>query len=168
MTMGTDQFHLSRNDFHVAASETFKALIEDTDFADVTLVCDDDKQISAHKVILSANSMFFRKVLSRNHHQHPLIYLASIKFSDLQSLVRFMYLGEVNIQEKDLKSFLDASETLKIEGLSSYHKMFQSVSQASKEPEETVQMEADNVVTVEEALNEESDKSNVTTKQIPA
>ena len=129
--MVCEQFHLSRNDFHVSAAGTFKTLIEDKSFVDVTLVCEDDKQLAAHKVILSANSIFFKNVLTNNHHQHPLIYLSGIKFCDLQSLVKFMYLGEVSIQEKNLQSFLLASETLKIEGLSSYYKMFTSVTKAN-------------------------------------
>ena len=131
--MTNDKFNLSRNDFHISAAGTFKTLLEDTNFVDVTLACDDDKQLTAHKVILSANSHFFRKVLVKNQHQHPLIYLSRIKISDLQALIRFMYLGEVNIEEKDLQSFLLTSETLKIEGLSSYYKMFKSVTQMNTE-----------------------------------
>ena len=129
--MVCEQFHLSRNDFHVSAAGTFKTLIKDKSFVDVTLVCEDDKQMVAHKVILSANSIFFKNILTNNHHQHPLIYLSGIFFCDLQSLVKFMYLGEVSIQEKDLKTFLLASEMLKIEGLSSYFKMFTSVTQSN-------------------------------------
>ena len=143
-----EQFHLSRNDFHVTATGTFKTLIDDKNFVDVTLVCEDDKQLTAHKVILSANSIFFKNILTNNHHQHPLIYLSGIKFCDLQSLVKFMYLGEVSIQEKDLKAFLFASEMLKIEGLSSYFKMFTSVSQNNSV------IEAEN--SVEETTNKET------------
>lgn len=163
--MSRDKFHLSRSDFYATATETFKTLQEDTDFIDVTLVCDGDNQVSAHKVILSANSTFFRKVLTSNHHQHPLIYIAGIKLSDLRSLLRFMYTGEVSIEEKDLQSFLHASETLKIEGLSSYNKVFQSVSQSSelakkREHHEFVLMEEDNVATFEEAVYENYCQSN--------
>ena len=74
--MSADQFHLSRNDFHLSAAGTFKSFLEETSFVDVTLACEDDKQIMAHKVILSANSEFFKNVLVKNIHQHPLIYLS--------------------------------------------------------------------------------------------
>ena len=48
---------------------------EEGHFTDVTLVCEGDKQVSAHKVILSAASPFFKQILIKNPHQHPLIYL---------------------------------------------------------------------------------------------
>ena len=40
--------------FETQTKNVFNNLISDTDFLDVTLVTDDDKQIKAHKVILSA------------------------------------------------------------------------------------------------------------------
>ena len=49
----------------------------------ITLACD-DSQLQAHKVILSACSLFFRKILKQNPHQHPLLYLKGVKFSELQ------------------------------------------------------------------------------------
>ena len=55
-------------------SGAFRELREDKDFFDVTLACDDE-QLQAHKVILSACSPFFRTVLRRNRHEHPLLYL---------------------------------------------------------------------------------------------
>ena len=42
-------------------------LRKDTDFLDVTLVCEDYQQIGAHKVILAAVSLFFQNRLMKNH-----------------------------------------------------------------------------------------------------
>ena len=42
------------------------------DFSDATLVCEDN-QIEAHKVFLAAGSSFFKKILEKNPHPHPLI-----------------------------------------------------------------------------------------------
>ena len=125
--MENEHFNLSHNNFHVSAARTFKSLVDDEHFIDVTLACDDGRQISAHKVILSTNSSFFQDILTKNNHQHPLIYLFGVNFSDLQSIVRFMYLGEVNIQENNLQSFLSLSEKLNIEGLSNFCKMLKTV-----------------------------------------
>jgi hypothetical protein len=61
--MHQEKFHIAWENFQVTACKTFNNLFEDEDFTDVTLVCDDDKQIKAHKVILSASSSFFRKIL---------------------------------------------------------------------------------------------------------
>ena len=97
-------------------SGAFRELREDKDFFDVTLACDKE-QLQAHKVILSACSPFFRTVLRKNPHSHPLLYLKGIKHSDLLSVLNFMYHGEVNIAQADLNSFLSAAEELQVKGL---------------------------------------------------
>ena len=71
--MSSEKFCLRWNDFESNISLAFRELRDDNDFFDVTLACDDE-QIQAHKMILSACSPFFRKILRRNVHQHPLLY----------------------------------------------------------------------------------------------
>jgi len=73
--------------------------------------------MQAHKVILSACSPFFRNILRRNQHQHPLLYLKGVKYTDLQSVLNFMYHGEVNVAQEDLNSFLAVAEDLRVKGL---------------------------------------------------
>jgi len=114
--MANEKFCLRWNDFENNISNAFKELRDDKDFFDITLACDDD-QMQAHKVILSACSPFFRNILRRNHHQHPLLYLKGVKYSDLQSVLNFMYHGEVNIAQDELNSFLAVAEDLKVKGL---------------------------------------------------
>jgi hypothetical protein len=114
--MGTDKFCLRWNDFESNISTAFRELRDDKDFFDVTLACDDE-QIQVHKVIISACSPFFRNVLRRNSHQHPLLYLKDVKFTDLQAVLNFMYHGEVNVAQEDLNSFLAVAEDLKVKGL---------------------------------------------------
>jgi len=104
------------NDFESNISVAFRELREDKDFFDVTLACDDD-QIQAHKVILSACSPFFRQILKRNRHEHPLLYLKGVKYVDLMSVLNFMYHGEVNVAQDELNSFLAIAEDLKVKGL---------------------------------------------------
>ena len=93
----SEHFNLAWNQFENCAGLTFKNLLSDEDFADVTLACEGDKQLTAHKVILSSCSPFFRKVLLKNKHQHPLLYLKGVKFTDLQLIVKFIYLGQIEI-----------------------------------------------------------------------
>jgi len=112
----SEKFCLRWNDFETNISKAFKDIREEKDFFDVTLACDDD-QISAHKVILSACSPFFRTILKRNKHEHPLLYLKDVKFSDLQAVLNFMYHGEVNVAQEDLNTFLAVAEDLKVKGL---------------------------------------------------
>ena len=115
--MSLEKFNLAWDKFKVATCTTFNNLFEDQDFTDVTLVCDDDKQIKAHKVILSSSSSFLRKILLKNPHQHPILYLKGIGYSDLQAVVRFLYFGEAEVAQDNLESFLAAAKELEIEGL---------------------------------------------------
>jgi len=114
--MASEKFCLRWNDFESNISGAFRELREDKDFFDVTLACDDE-QLQAHKVILSACSPFFRTVLRRNRHEHPLLYLKGVKYADLVSVLNFMYHGEVNVAQEELNSFLAVAEDLKVKGL---------------------------------------------------
>ena len=114
--MASEKFCLRWNDFESNISVAFRELRNDSDFFDVTLACDDE-QIQAHKVILSACSPFFRTVLRRNPHAHPLLYLKGVKYSDLQAVLNFMYTGEVNLAQEELSSFLEVAEELRVKGL---------------------------------------------------
>ena len=112
----SEKFCLRWNDFESNISVAFRELREEKDFFDVTLACD-DSQIQAHKVILSACSPFFRNVLRRNPHQHPLLYLKGVKYTELLSVLNFMYMGEVNVAQEELNSFLAVAEDLRVKGL---------------------------------------------------
>jgi len=114
--MGSEKFCLRWNDFETNISVAFRELREEKDFFDVTLACD-DSQVQAHKVILSACSPFFRNVLRRNPHQHPLLYLKGVKYKELLSVLNFMYMGEVNVAQEELNSFLAVAEDLRVKGL---------------------------------------------------
>jgi len=99
-----------------AQSRQFKELRENDDFFDVTLAFEQD-QIKAHKMILSSFSPFFKTMLKRHHHEHPLIYLKGIKFSDAVHVINFMYYGEVEVVEANIDSFLSVAKELQVKGL---------------------------------------------------
>ena len=112
----TEKFCLRWNDFETNISSAFCDLKEEKDFSDVTLVCA-DQQVEAHRVILAACSPFFKKVLRKVQHSHPLIYMKGIKISELEAVLSFVYRGEVNVAEADLKNFLAVDEELEVKGL---------------------------------------------------
>ena len=112
----SDKFCLKWSDFQASISQSFYELREEKELFDVTLACEDE-QIQAHKTVLSACSPFFKSVLKKNPHQHPLLYLKGIKYSDLLPILDFMYQGEVNIEQEHLNSFLEVADELKIKGL---------------------------------------------------
>ena len=51
------------------------------------------------------------------YHPHPLLYLKDIGLTDLESLMDFIYDGEVNIEAGRLDSFLAAAKELEVKGL---------------------------------------------------
>jgi len=114
--MSTEKFCLRWNDFETNISSAFKDIRDEKEFFDVTVACEDE-QLQAHKVILSACSPFFKNVLRRNQHQHPLLYLKGVSFRDMEAVLNFMYHGEVNVAQDDLNSFLQVAEDLKVKGL---------------------------------------------------
>ena len=113
----SEQFCLKWNDFQKSISSFFHGFRDDTDFSDVTLVCEGDVQVQAHKVILSACSPFFLNILKKNKHSHPMIYMRGIKTNDLMAIVDFIYHGEANIYQEDVDEFLALAEDLQLKGL---------------------------------------------------
>ena len=72
---------------------------ENSEFFDVTLCCDNGIDIiPAHKVILAACSPLFQNILScQEIQQNTFLYLKGIHVKELQTLLDFIYLGEVNV-----------------------------------------------------------------------
>ena len=112
----SEKFCLRWNDFERNISSAFYDFKEEKDFADVTLACADG-QVESHKVILAASSPFFKRILKKNPHSHPLIYLKGIKLSDVEAVLNYMYHGEVNVEEANLNTFLMVTEELEVKGL---------------------------------------------------
>ena len=110
MSGGAENFCLKWQHFEANLSSAFQELRTEADFFDVTLVCGDGQHIEAHKVVLSACSVFFRDLLRKIKHPQPLLFLKGVKFSEIVSILNFMYEGEVTVVQDDLNSFLSVAE----------------------------------------------------------
>ena len=115
----SEKFFLKWNDFHSNISKSFTQLRHEDDFYDVTLVSDDQDQISAHKVVLSACSEYFKNILKKNKHPNPLLCLEGINSIELKIILDYLYNGEVNIFKENLDRFLNIAERFKLEGFMS-------------------------------------------------
>jgi hypothetical protein len=136
MTSSSEKFCLKWNDFEKNIVGSFSELRRDTDFSDVTLVCEEDQHIEAHRIILTACSPFFSTVLKRNKHSHPMIYMRGLKAKDLKAVVDFIYFGEANIYQEDLDGFLALAEELQLKGLSgTENKPIDTVEEPMQKPE---------------------------------
>ncbi|XP_040580711.1 uncharacterized protein [Lepeophtheirus salmonis] len=112
----TETLCLRWNEFESNIKQGFSQLRDDEDFFDVTLACG-SRQIKAHKVILSTCSSFFRSLIKSVPHEHPLLYLRGVDFNHLESVLSFMYNGEVRVEQKELNDFLSVAQELRVNGL---------------------------------------------------
>ena len=64
----SDKLCLKWNDFDSNVCKSFGKLRNEEYLHDVTLVGDDHTQLSAHKLVLSACSEYFKEVFKRNKH----------------------------------------------------------------------------------------------------
>lgn len=97
-------------------TNVFDQLLHSESFVDVTLACD-GKSIKAHKMVLSACSPYFQSLFFENPCQHPIVILRDVKWSELKSVVEFMYKGEINLAHDEIGPLLNVAEMLKIRGL---------------------------------------------------
>ena len=97
-----DKFSLKWNDFQANLASSFSKLRAERDFFDVTLVSDDEVHVSAHKVVLSASSDFFKNILKKSLHSNPLLYLSGVKSKELTFVMDYIYEGEVQLFQNDL------------------------------------------------------------------
>ena len=117
LKMASEKFCLKWNDFQNNITSSFANLKSDTDFSDVTLVCEDGQQLEAHKAILATSSPFFNKLLKKNKHPHPLIIMRGVNYDDLSAIIDFLYVGEANVYQENLENFLSFAEDLQLKRL---------------------------------------------------
>ena len=116
----SEKFCLKWNDFYSNVSKSFGLFRNEDYLHDVTLVSDDHKEITAHKLVLSACSEYFKNIFklhSNKPNVHPLICLDGITSNDLLSIMDYIYNGEVQIFQDNLDRFLTVAQRLKLEGL---------------------------------------------------
>ena len=115
--MNSEKFCLKWNDFQPTVSRSLANFRKEEDLFDITLVSDDEIQLPAHKLVLSACSSFFKGILRKNSHTNPLIYLCGVDSQNLGFILDYIYQGEVQIYQEQLDPFLNIAQKLKIEGL---------------------------------------------------
>ena len=115
--MTQELYHLTWNTFLPHLDCTFRDLVTERHFADVTLVSDDQIQIPAHKIVLSTSSPVLKKLLLDNPHPHPMIYLSGVKHKQLESILQWMYLGETNVYKDNIDEFVEIGKYLEVKEL---------------------------------------------------
>jgi hypothetical protein len=116
--MGQKTIFITWKTFPTHLASTFQDLIKEGHFADVTLVSDEQVQIPAHKIVLSACSPVLKNLLLNNPHSHPLLYMRGVQQQELQSILQFMYLGKATIYKDRIDEFMDIAIDLEVKELS--------------------------------------------------
>lgn len=109
-------FRLKWNDFTDNVMSTMSDIRHDEDFFDVTIAID-GRQLRAHKLILSACSAFFRKLLRTNPAPNPVLVLWDVSYDDMLNILDFMYNGEVHVKQANIQNFLAVAEKFRVRGL---------------------------------------------------
>ena len=87
-------------------------------FTDVTLISDDQLPFRAHRNILAACSTVMNSMLQfGGPTPNPIIYLRGINHRELESLLQFIYEGQVTLSQNRVQEFLSIAKGLNIKGL---------------------------------------------------
>ncbi|XP_050352948.1 protein abrupt-like isoform X1 [Nymphalis io] len=114
--MATQRFCLRWNNHQTNMLSVFDQLLHAETFTDVTLAVE-GQLLKAHKMVLSACSPYFQALFVNHQEKHPIVILKDVPYSDMKSLLDFMYRGEVSVDQERLTAFLKVAESLRIKGL---------------------------------------------------
>ena len=111
------KFQVDKVEFEQERTKVFQSLLNQFSLTDVTLVNDEDLEISAHKIILSSVSPVLRRIFERRPKDQPILFLRGVKSDHLKALVDYIYTGEASIDVNNLNEFIQVGKDLKIVGL---------------------------------------------------
>ena len=112
--MHPEKYSLTWHTYSDHLKSMMKELMINEDFSDVTLVTEDKKQIKAHINILSACSPVFKDILKKEKNSSTVMYLRGIQFSEMESIMQYIYLGEATFYEERMDEFLAVAKLLQI------------------------------------------------------
>ena len=113
--MSKGNYNLNWETFPDHLTQTVSLLRDNSNFADVTVLCDDLQEVKAHRFILSACSNVFRKIFENNI--NPCIYLKGVKYEVMNALLDFMYNGQTVVEEENLSELLSVAKDLDVKEL---------------------------------------------------
>ncbi|KAG7176294.1 Longitudinals lacking protein-like 11 [Homarus americanus] len=107
---------LKWNNHKITFFEILRVLREKANFTDATIAVE-GKFYPVHKLVMSTCSEYFSEIFERTPCKSPVIVLKDVRSQDMDALLDYMYLGEVNVNQNDLASLLKTAECLRIKGL---------------------------------------------------
>ena len=117
--MDQEKHTLTWHTYSEHLQRTMREMMVTNNFTDVTLVTDDKKLFKAHRSILVACSPVLKDILQiQNQNNHPVIYLRGIEYSEIESIMQFIYLGETKVCKERMKELIKVAKNLEITQLS--------------------------------------------------
>jgi len=115
-----ENFLLKWNDHSTSILSATSLLFQSSGLTDVTIGTI-DQSFRAHKLVLSICSSTFSKLFATDgalsSQQNPFIYMQDVPSKHIDILLRYMYEGEVSVEEADLAPLLTSARGLGIKGL---------------------------------------------------
>ena len=115
--MHQEKYSLTWHTYSEHLKNMMKELMMNEDFSDITLITEDKKQIKANINILSACSPFFKDILKKEKYSSTIMYLKGVQYSEMESIIQFIYLGEATFNVERMDKFLTAAKSLEIKEL---------------------------------------------------
>ena len=115
--MHQSKYSLTWDSYSDHLNNMMKDLMLNEDFSNVTLVTEDKKHIKANIHILSSCSPVFQDILKKEHKSSPTIFLRGIQYSEMESIIQFIYLGEATFYEERIDELLAVAKSLEIKEL---------------------------------------------------
>ena len=111
--MGPKNIVLTRKDFSFFSSQTLSNLHGSDTFSDITLVSADGQLISAHKIVLTSSSSVMGKLVLPKEQ----VLVMDASYDELKLILKFIYTGKCEVEQKNLANFLATAKKLQIKGL---------------------------------------------------
>lgn len=129
----SEKFCLRWHDFEANVEKSFRRLRNEEDFCDVTLVSSDQKLLSAHKLVLSSCSEYFRGILSQSKQANLLLCLEGINSVEVTNVLDYIYNGELQMPRENLQRFLEIAHRFQLEGLAGNAKVIKTTENTDDE-----------------------------------
>jgi len=99
-----------------------------------------------------------QEILSVDASKHPIIFMRDTPYSELKALIQYMYRGEVNIEERQLKSLISLAQALKIRGLAQLEPKSSNSAKPDASPVPDPETDHEPITTEPETINQEEGK----------
>ena len=133
--MQQESYNLSWSNFSDHLREMMHGMMKSNHLTDVTLVSDDKKPLAAHKLVLSACSPVFTRLINYLPQTRAVIYLKGIKHEEMEAVLEFMYIGATRVKQDRINDFLEVAKSLEMKEINNIPQNENNSSRNSKNNE---------------------------------